>query len=129
MASSRLPSRTSTCPTMSGTLAAILSLLGSKKWIARLGRAGISRNGSGAPTASGRKKSLALLLDPLMAEGNQIGAGRRDEGSASAGEEFHRLTDKTHGQTMNFRRPAMIFIGQPMKLSTPTLPPTSLRGG
>ena len=44
---------------MAGTLAAIFSLDGSKKWIARLGRAGISRSGSGAPTARGRKKSLA----------------------------------------------------------------------
>ena len=60
IASSRLPSSTSTVPTMSGTFAAIFSLLGSKKWIARLGRAGISRSGAGAPTASGRKKSLAL---------------------------------------------------------------------
>jgi hypothetical protein len=51
---------------MSGTFAAIFALLGSKKWIARLGRAGISRSGSGAPTASGLKKSLALLEDPLM---------------------------------------------------------------
>ena len=59
-ASSRLPSRTSTVPTICGTLAAILALLGSKKWIARLGRAGTSRSGSGAPTARGRKKSLGL---------------------------------------------------------------------
>ena len=46
-------------PTSCGTLAAILAFEGSKKWIARLGRVGISRSGSGAPTASGRKKSLA----------------------------------------------------------------------
>ena len=58
-ASSRLPSRTSTVAAIAGTLAAIFSLLGSKKWIARLGRAGISVSGAGAPTASGRKKSLA----------------------------------------------------------------------
>ena len=59
-ASSRLPSRTSTVPTICGTFAAIFSLLGSKKWMAREGRAGISVGGSGAPTARGRKKSLAL---------------------------------------------------------------------
>jgi hypothetical protein len=58
-ASSRLPSSTSTEPTRSGTLAAIFGLLGSKKWIIRLGRAGTSRSGAGAPTASGAKKSLA----------------------------------------------------------------------
>ena len=46
-------------PTICGTLAAIFALDGSKKWIARLGRAGISVTGAGAPTASGRKKSLA----------------------------------------------------------------------
>ncbi len=48
-------------PASWGTLAAIFSFDGSKKWIARLGRAGISRSGSGAPTASGRKKSFGLL--------------------------------------------------------------------
>ncbi len=61
-ASSRLPRRTSTVPTMPGTFAVIFSFDGSKKWMARLGRAGISRRGSGAPTASGRKKSLALRM-------------------------------------------------------------------
>src|SRR3954447_18479911 len=63
IASSRLPSRTSgppfPGPTIWGTFAAILALDGSKKWIARLGRAGISRSGSGAPTARGREKALA----------------------------------------------------------------------
>ena len=60
-ASSRLPRSTSTVPTMAGTLAAIFGFDGSKKWIARLGRAGISRSGAGAPTANGAKKSLGLL--------------------------------------------------------------------
>ena len=64
-ASSRLPSSTSTVPTICGTLAAIFSLLGSKKWIARLGRAGISVSGVGAPTARGRKKSLGLLVEGM----------------------------------------------------------------
>ena len=49
-------------PTMPGTFAAIFGLLGSKKWIIRLGRAGTSRTGAGAPTASGAKKSLALRM-------------------------------------------------------------------
>ena len=52
-------------PTSSGTLAAILALLGSKKWIIRLGRAGTSRTGVGAPTARGVKKSLALRMRGL----------------------------------------------------------------
>ena len=43
---------------MSGTFATIFGFDGSKKWIIRDGRHGISRSGAGAPTASGRKKSL-----------------------------------------------------------------------
>ena len=45
----------STVGAMSGTLLTILALDGGKKWIIRDGRTGISRTGSGAPTASGRK--------------------------------------------------------------------------
>ena len=52
-ASSRLPSSTSTVPTISGTFAAILALLGSKKWMALDGRAGTDMSGRGAPTARG----------------------------------------------------------------------------
>ena len=63
-ASSRLPSRTSTCAAICGTLAAIFSFEGSKKWIIREGRNGISRSGVGAPTASGLKKSLAGRMPP-----------------------------------------------------------------
>jgi hypothetical protein len=47
---------------MLGTLAAIFGLLGSKKWIIRDGRNGISRAGSGAPMAMGLKKSFALRM-------------------------------------------------------------------
>jgi hypothetical protein len=50
----------STVGMMSPNLATIFSLEGGKKWIIRLGRKGISRTGSGAPTARGLKKSLAL---------------------------------------------------------------------
>jgi hypothetical protein len=49
---------------MDGTLAAIFSLPGSKKWIILDGRTGISRSGSGAPTASGVKKSFGERIDP-----------------------------------------------------------------
>src|SRR5579871_6534824 len=56
-ASSRLPSRMSTVGAISGTLATIFSLEKSRKWIIRLGRKGISRAGSGAPMASGLRKS------------------------------------------------------------------------
>ena len=56
--SSRLASSTSTVGAMSGTLATIFGFDAGKKWIIRDGRTGISRTGSGAPTASGRKKSF-----------------------------------------------------------------------
>src|SRR5690606_33392827 len=59
-ASSRLPRRMSTFAAIWGTLAAIFSLLGSKKWIIRLGRNGTSARGAGAPTASGRRKARGL---------------------------------------------------------------------
>ena len=54
IASSRLPHSTSTCLAISGTRARIFSTWGGKKWIIRSGRTGSSRNGSGAPMASGR---------------------------------------------------------------------------
>ncbi len=52
----------------SGSLAAIFSLLGSKKWIIRAGLSGISSSGSGAPIgervakARGLRKVLLLLV-------------------------------------------------------------------
>ena len=56
--SSRLASSTSTVGAIAGTLATIFGFDGGRKWIIRDGRTGISRSGSGAPAASGRKKSL-----------------------------------------------------------------------
>ncbi len=50
----------STVGMTSGSLATTFSSCGGKKWITLLGRKGISRSGSGAPIASGLKKSLAL---------------------------------------------------------------------
>ena len=47
IASSRLPSTTSTCPTSSGTLARTFSRCGGTKWIIRSRRTGISRKGLG----------------------------------------------------------------------------------
>ena len=64
MPSSRLASSTSTVGAISATLATILGLYGGRKWIIRDGRNGISRTGSGAPTASGRKKSLGGRIGP-----------------------------------------------------------------
>src|SRR5919108_4155856 len=48
--------------TISGTFATIFSLLASRKWIIRDGLTGISRGGSGAPSASGLKKSRGLRI-------------------------------------------------------------------
>ena len=62
IASSRLPSRMSTCLAMSGTFDAMRGLLGSKKWIIRDGRTGISRTGCGAPRALGVKKWRGLRM-------------------------------------------------------------------
>ncbi len=47
---------------ISGSLAAIFSFDGSKKWIIREGVTGISSGGSGAPTASGLAKSRGLRI-------------------------------------------------------------------
>jgi acyl dehydratase len=55
----------STCGAMSGALATIFSLEKSRKWIIREGLTGISRSGSGAPIASGLKKSLGLRMPRL----------------------------------------------------------------
>ena len=56
--SSRLASRMSTLAAMSGALPTIFGFEAGKKWIIRDGGNGISRTGSGAPTASGLKKSF-----------------------------------------------------------------------
>src|ERR671925_270740 len=61
-ASSRLPSRMSTSVASSGAFATIRSFEKSRKWIIRDGLKGISRRGSGAPMASGRRKSLGLRM-------------------------------------------------------------------
>src|SRR5579885_58636 len=66
IASSRLPSRMSASRASSGSFAAILGLLGSKKWITREGLTGISRSGAGAPRASGLKKSRGLRMAGLF---------------------------------------------------------------
>ena len=52
----------SVCVAMSGSLAAIFSFEGSKKWIIREGVTGISSSGSGAPMASGLAKSRGLRI-------------------------------------------------------------------
>ena len=56
IASSRLPSTTSTCAISSGTLARTFSICGGTKWIMRSSLTGSSRSGAGAPIASGLKK-------------------------------------------------------------------------
>ena len=56
IASSRLPSTTSTSRASCGTLAVTFSICGGTKWIMRSSRTGNSRMGAGAPAASGLKK-------------------------------------------------------------------------
>ena len=53
----------STFGIVSTALAAIFSLEKSTKWIIREGRTGISETGSGAPIASGLRKSRGLRMD------------------------------------------------------------------
>jgi hypothetical protein len=56
-------------PTRSGSFPRIFGFDAGKKWIMRLARTGISRNGSGAPTASGLKKSLGeRTAEPYRAQ-------------------------------------------------------------
>ena len=62
IASSRLPSRMSTWPSIRGTRPRIFSLLGSKKCTIREARVGISASGVGAPTASGCRNSRGLRM-------------------------------------------------------------------
>src|SRR5829696_701725 len=62
IASSRLPSRMSTWGAISGALATIFSFEKSRKWIILDGLNGISASGSGAPIASGFKKSLGFRI-------------------------------------------------------------------
>src|SRR3954452_17851049 len=61
-ASSRLPRTMSALAMVSGSFETIFSFEASKKWIIRDGGNGISRSGSGAPTASGLKKSRGLRM-------------------------------------------------------------------
>ena len=49
---------------MSGTFDAMRGLLGSKKWIMREGRTGMSFHGFGAPIASGRAKLRGFRMGP-----------------------------------------------------------------
>src|SRR5215468_3291704 len=77
IASSRFPSSTSQRLASSGSFAAIFGLLGSKKWIIRAGRNGISRSGAGAPIAFGRKKSRALRIGLLLVELHDAHRSRR----------------------------------------------------
>ena len=79
IASSRLPSTTSTCPASSPTLARTFSLCGGTKWIMRSSRAGRSRSGAGAPMASGSKNLRGAFMDdaPVERRSGERGASRR----------------------------------------------------
>jgi hypothetical protein len=60
---------------MSAALATIFSFEKSRKWIIREGLTGISASGSGAPIASGWKKSLGFLKLLLDSFGLLVRAG------------------------------------------------------
>src|SRR6266700_5050056 len=64
IASSRLPSTTSTSAISSGTLARSFSMCGGTKWIMRSSFTGSSRSGAGAPIASGLKKLRGSFIRP-----------------------------------------------------------------
>ena len=81
---------------MSGIFAAIFGLLGSKKWIARLGRAGISRQRGRGADGEGRKKSLALR-EPLM--GAERSSGALPAGMTDLAVGVDRLTVKLGSRT------------------------------
>ena len=55
---------------MSGALATIFSFEKSRKWIIREGRNGHLADGSGAPTASGLKKSRGLRMAARISSGD-----------------------------------------------------------
>src|SRR6476619_21603 len=71
IASSRLPSTTSTSAISSGTLARSFSMCGGTKWIMRSSFTGSSRSGAGAPIASGLKKLRGsfICLIPRLKRG------------------------------------------------------------
>src|SRR4051794_25334575 len=71
-ASSRLPSRMSQRAARSGSLPAIFSLPGSKKWIIREGLSGISEIGCGAPMARGFVKSRGLRTAGTILTGESM---------------------------------------------------------
>src|SRR5215208_6091583 len=85
IASSRLPSRMSACLAMSGTLARIFSFDASKKWIIREGLKGISRGGSGAPSASGWKKSRGFLMRGTLPTRTWLGSPHGPDPRSASG--------------------------------------------
>src|SRR3954463_7458143 len=94
IASSRLPSTMSAEAAIEPSRATSFSLDGSKKWIIRIGVTGISRTGSGAPTASGAKWERGLRIRAIMPRMSTVdtdGATREASGAHPYGrylEEF-----------------------------------------
>ena len=70
IASSRLPSTTSTWPASSPTFARTFSMCGGTKWIMRSSRDGSSRSGRGAPIASGSKYLRGAFMGGLGCRGS-----------------------------------------------------------
>ena len=84
IASSRLPSTTSTCAISSGTLARSFSMCGGTKWIMRSSLTGSSRSGAGAPIASGLKKLRGSFIGSGSGRTASTVAAQRLEQAAQA---------------------------------------------
>src|SRR5215831_4041713 len=85
IASSKLPSTTSTSAISSGTLARNFSICGGTKWIMRSSLTGSSRSGVGAPTASGLKKLRGSFMGPNSFSNHGVCLGLRQAPARAAG--------------------------------------------
>src|SRR5258705_10941244 len=114
IASSRFPSSTSQRCARSGTFAAIFGLLGSKKWIIRAGRNGISRGGSGAPIAFALKKSFAVRIGLLLVELHDAHRARRRGGEAEVAEHalVEVLLDDAQSRPLRLEDPHRTHLGE-----------------
>ena len=132
----------STVGAMSGSFAVTLSRWGGKKWIMREGRNGISRTGSGAPTASGLKKSLGLRMWALlggvttgatadgMTDATTLRSGRPGGQPTAEGQDATGPRTVGYGPAMraavcdNFAEPEALEVRQ---LDTPPCGPAQIR--
>src|SRR5688572_18181326 len=125
MPSSRLARSTSTVGAIAGTLATILGFDGGRKWIIRDGRTGISRTGSGAPTASGRKKSLGGRIG-APAYGGPSGARQSGQAEVSAVGDDEAVGDEAGHDRRRERFDRCSTVGEGMQDATAGLASAAL---